>query len=157
MKGLIAILGICMALAAVDIMAATPAPQHTQYETTLLFCQTQAGKQLMVTRNPVTDIFTILYGEDLKKPEQVVALPGNNMGSSYRSSTTEGVENREIYASVGLQFTTVGAQDRQGKKSGYITTMASGQQVTHDTCKAETLGDMFLSAPEQFESLTDVD
>lgn len=115
MKGLLAILSVCTLLAAVDVMADTPKPYHTERETTLMFCETKAGKAVMVSRNEVTDIITILYGEDLKAPEQTVALPGNNMGTSYRMSGAEGVENREIYAAVGTKFTTVGVQDRQGK------------------------------------------
>lgn len=156
MKVVNAVFGLMVMLFVAVAFAEEPKPYHSQYEEELLFCKTQSGKYLQVTRNSDSDVFSILYGEDLRNPEQSTVRRGNNMGTSYRSSAQEGVENREIYVAEGQRFTTVGVNDRQGKKTGYITILASNKEVVRDDCQPKTLESRF-SDYEQFQSLTDVD
>lgn len=156
MKVFNVVFGIMALFVAVGAFAEQPKPYHTLYEEELMFCKTDSGKYLQVTRNKESDTFSILYGEDLRNPEQVTVRRGNNMGTSYHLSSEEGVENREIYVAEGQRFTTVGVNDRQGKKTGYITILASKKEVVRDDCQPKTLESRF-SDYEQFQSLTDVD
>lgn len=127
-----------------------------QQEDVLLFCETMNGKKLMVTRAPVTDIFTILYGEDLQKPEQVTVKIGNDMGTSYKYSNAEGTANREIYVGEGQKFTTVGVTDSQGVKSAYYFVQEGANKTTNTKCDMHTIESKF-SFDENFANLTYVD
>jgi hypothetical protein len=146
---------VLLSVVAMGAVAAPTTPPQVEQEV-LLSCDTMSGKQLMVTRVALTDIITILYGEDLSKPEMVVAKKGNDMGTSYKYSAAEGTSNREIYAGEGQKFTTVGVTDDQGKRTAYFYVQEGANKTINTKCDMHTLKDKF-SFDENFANLTYVD
>lgn len=125
-------------------------------EDLVLKCETKDGKHIQVSRNPVTDVFTILYGEDLRKPEYSVAAAGNNIGKSFRYSAEEGTDNREIYIVAGRSMTTVGVNDQRGVITGYLYEQVEMVRTLNAECKPEKLVSHF-DRDEYFINLTEVD
>lgn len=135
------------------IMAGIP---ESKREDVLLSCDTDAGKSLLVLRDPTTDTFTILYGKDLIQPEQTVVKLGNDMGTSYHHSASEATDTREIYSADGQQFTTVGYMDKAGVISAYYKLQTGVTVLVSDKCTAVSISSAF-DFSENFSNMTEVD
>lgn len=141
------------AMAKAGIMAGIP---ESKQESVLMSCDTEAGKSLLVLRDPDTDTFTILYGKDLIRPEQIVVKLGNDMGTSYHHSASEATDTREIYSADGQQFTTVGYMDKAGVISAYYKLQTGVTVLVSDKCTAASISSAF-DFYENFSNMTEVD
>jgi hypothetical protein len=131
-------------------------PTRGGNQSPLLSCETEADKKVSVSRDQVTDTFTILYGKDLSTPERVVIRQGNDMGTSYHYHQGEATEIREIYATDKKEFVTVGVVDKGGNVSAYFEVQQNVVKSVSDKCKPDTIKNNF-SLSENFKSLTEVD
>lgn len=138
-----------------QVTIAFAAPANGQ-EDILLSCDTEAGKVLQVRHHAPTDTFTILYGQDLIQPEQIIVKVGNDMGTSFHHSAAEATDSREIYSADGQQFTTVGYMDKGGVISAYYKLQTGVTVLILDRCTASSVRSSFDSY-EVFSNMTEVD
>ena len=146
---------LCFALKPLTLLAAVEPPVNK--DEVLLYCVVEDGNQLMVLRNPSTDIFTILYGEDVNNPIAIVAKRGNDIGTTYTEKANTSFSNREIYVSEKGDFITVGVTADGGRAvTAYYVVQTSEAKAADSKCKPETIVSKF-GEHLYFTSMTEVD
>lgn len=120
----------------------------------VFLCDTPTGKHAMLEYSSENDVFTLSYGDNLDVPEVTVMKRGNNMGTSYHSSSVENTTLREVYISDTPKFYTLGYSNDGAKASGYVQVMENGTEVSYEDCK--TIRSKFDDY-KLFKNMTDVD
>lgn len=101
----------------------------------VFLCDTPSGKHAMLEYSAENDVFTLSYGDNLDAPEVTVMKRGNNMGTSYHSSSVENTSLREVYVSDTPKFYTLGYSSEGAKNEGYIQVMENGAEISYEDCK----------------------
>jgi len=146
------IVGLLVVLGAMSQMAFA----QTAEKEVVFSCDLDAGKSVMLTRDPKTDTFTLKYGASLATPEVVVIKLGNDMGTTLHYSRLTNTEAREVYMTKGEEFYTVGYVDGGAQKQGYVHITRGTVEVAYQECNAATLNSTFGDVT-QFANFTEVD
>lgn len=120
----------------------------------VFLCDMPNGKHAMLEYSVNSDVFTLSYGDNLDIPEVTVMKRGNNMGTSYHSSSVENTTLREVYIDDSPKFYTLGISNKGSEVSGYVQVMENGTEISYEDCKTvrSKFDDYSL-----FKNMTDVD
>ena len=124
-------------------------------DNTIFACTLDDGKLVSMERG-ISDTFTFAYGNDLRHPEIFIQKNGNDLGTSYHHSRAEGVSNREVYVTAKDLMFTIGANDQNGVRTGYLQINQASVQKSNLNCINGSMINKFDDF-DLFINLTEVD
>jgi hypothetical protein len=137
------------------ILAALLSSAVSAADNTIFACTLEDGKIVSMERD-ISDTFTFAYGNDLKRPETLIQKNGNDLGTSYHHSQAEGASNREVYVTAKDLMFTIGANDQNGVRTGYLQINQASVQKYNSDCINGTMLNKFDDF-DLFINLTEVD